>query len=181
MQTATLGYSPVLSSELQYEIEQFLYLEAALLDERRFEEWLELFHSGAFYTLVMRENQISRDARRQKMAATAPMPLMEESLANLRSRVARLRDGTAWVEEPPSRTRRLLTNVRISKTEPGSLAVASNFIVYVSRRERDELMFTGSRKDVLVRGADDRPWAFARRDIRLEQSTLLAPAISIFL
>lgn len=172
---------PAPSSELQYEIEQFLYQEAMLLDERRFEEWLGLLHADVHYTLVLRENQIARDARRQKMAATSPLPLMEESLANLKSRVARLQDGTAWIEEPPSRTRRLITNVRVGKDSPESLAVASNFLVYSSRRERDELTFVGSRKDVLVRGPGSEGWVFIRRDIRLDQSTLLAPAISIFL
>lgn len=181
MQLQTTPVLPLLSSELHHEVEQFLYREAMLLDDRRFEDWLELFHADVRYTLIMRDNQIPRDARRQKMSATAPMPLMDESFANLKSRVARLRDGTAWIEEPASRTRRLLANVRVAHGSPGSLDVASNFIVYSSRRERDELTFTGSRSDVLVRGPGGNGWAFLRRDIRLDQSVLLAPAISIFL
>ncbi len=175
------GLLPAPSAQLQHEIEQFLYHEAMLLDERRFEEWLSMFHPLARYTLIMRDNQITRDARRQKMAATAPMPLMDESLDDLHRRVARLRDGTAWIEEPASRTRRLLANVRIARPSPEVLAVDANFIVYSSRRERDELTFTGSRRDELARVEGGQGWVFTRRHVRLEQSTLLAPAISIFL
>ena len=102
----------------------------------------------------------------------------------LRGRVRRLTSGVSWSEEPPSRTRRLITNVRVRPLEDGALEAVSNFYVYRSRLERHQDWFVGERFDVL-RPADtaeaEYPFVIASRKVVLDQATLLAPSISILL
>ncbi|HWM76977.1 MAG TPA: aromatic-ring-hydroxylating dioxygenase subunit beta, partial [Methylomirabilota bacterium] len=52
--------SPLDRLLLKQEIESFLYREADLLDERRYEEWLELFTEDAHYWMPLRRN-VPRD------------------------------------------------------------------------------------------------------------------------
>lgn len=165
--------------QLQYEIEQWLYHEAALLDAKRFGEWLELLEPSIEYRMFARVNQTERDARRSTLAPEG-LPLYDESLQSLTTRVNRLAVGNAWSEDPPTRTRRLVTNVRVSSASDGGLNVESNFITYCSRRERDEHSFIGSRTDFLHRPVDGAGRRLRRRTIQLEQSTVLAPNISVF-
>ena len=85
----------------------------------------------------------------------------------------------AWAEDPPSRTRHLITNIEV---EPGDAAqevkVYSNFMVYRSRAETEQDFYVGARRDVLRRvgGA----WKIAERKLILDQNVLLAKNVSIF-
>ena len=85
----------------------------------------------------------------------------------------------AWAEDPPSRTRHMLSNIEV---EPGDAAseikVYANFLVYRSRAETEQDFYVGARQDILrhVNGA----WKIARRKIILDQSVLLAKNVSIF-
>ena len=85
----------------------------------------------------------------------------------------------AWAEDPPSRTRHLITNVEV---EPGDaeteLKVHSNFIVYRSRAETEQDFYVGARQDMLRRV--DGAWKIARRKMILDQNVLLAKNVSIF-
>jgi 3-phenylpropionate/cinnamic acid dioxygenase small subunit len=168
-----------MTAQLQYEIEQWLYREAALLDSRRFGEWLELLDPALEYRMFARVNQTDRDARRSTLAAEG-LPLYDETVDSLTVRVNRLAVGNAWSEDPPTRTRRLVSNVRVSAGEGGRLLVESNFFTYCSRRERDEHSFVGSRTDLLSDAASDPQRKLLRRMIQLEQATVLAPNISVF-
>ena len=123
--------------------------------------------------------------RDRQVAALGESAITEDGLAHLRGRVRRVNSGISWSEEPPSRTRRLIANVRIRPRETaGELDVTSNFYVYRSRLERHQDWFVGERYDVL-RPADPQatgyPFAISYRKIVLEQSTLLTPSLSIFL
>ncbi len=96
--------------EVQRAVEQFLYAEAWLLDERRFEEWLALFADDARYALHVREVAEPPDASAGAGARLSP-PLFEDDLAFLTLRVRRLETRLAHAERPPSITRHLITNV----------------------------------------------------------------------
>ena len=80
---------------------------------------------------------------------------------------------------PPSRTRRLISNVRVKRDDGDGIEVDSNFIVYRTRMEKDEDFFVGTRKDILRR--IDGGFKIARRTIILDQAVLAAKNISIFL
>jgi 3-phenylpropionate/cinnamic acid dioxygenase small subunit len=107
------------------------------------------------------------------------LAIFDETKETLRGRIARLDTGMAWAEDPPSRTRHLITNIEV---EPGDAAsevkVYSNFMVYRSRAETEQDFYVGARRDVLRRVAGD--WKIAGRKVVLDQNVLLAKNFSIF-
>jgi len=107
------------------EIEDFLFAEAALLDEWRLDEWLALFTEDATYSVP------STDAPDADPSDT--LFLIADDAARLRSRVEQLLGKTTWSENPRARTRRLLANVRIRKTDAARAWVTANFVVYRMR------------------------------------------------
>ena len=126
--------------------EDFLYHEAALLDAWKLDEWLALLTDDARYRVP------SNDAPDGDPADT--LFLIADDMARIRGRVARLKDPQAHAEFPHSRTRRMITNVRIVKpgsdpnqAEPGSdpseLTVEANFAVHRFRRGEQVSQFVG--------------------------------------
>ena len=107
---------------LREEVEDFLYQEAALLDEWRLDEWAALFTEDARYvvpTTDLPEGDPARD-----------VVLIDDDIARIRARVKRLNSRHAHREYPSSRTRRFIGNVRIEQTGDGDLAVSANVLVY---------------------------------------------------
>src|SRR3954447_21974308 len=172
------------------EVEQFLYREARLLDERRFHEWLELFTEDLRYWMTGRRNRYPKSSKAIAMldpdryvvedsTQDVELAILDENKQTLSARVARLDTGMAWAEDPPSRTRHLLANIEIETSNAGSeLNVRANFIVYRSRSETEQDFYVGARRDVLrlVDGA----WKIANRKLILDQNVLLAKNVSIF-
>ena len=176
------------NADLHREIEQFLYREARLLDERRFREWLALFADDVRYLMVGRSNRYPRlskaiaildPGRYAEVDTDDELALLDETKETLAARVARLDTGMAWAEDPPSRTRHFVANIEL---EPGEgddeLTVHSNFIVYRSRGDREEDFYVGGRRDLLRR--DGGEWKIARRRLLLDQNVLSAKNISVF-
>ncbi len=172
------------------EIEQFLYHEARLLDQRRFHEWLDLLSDDVHYWMPVRTTRYAKTSKSivildddryddRELSNEQELAILDEDKASLRLRIARLDTGMAWAEDPPSRTRHFLSNIEVEAGETASqYNVFSNFMVYRSRGESEQDFFVGGREDVLrqVNGA----WKIARRKIILDQSTLLAKNVSIF-
>ena len=96
----------------------------------------------------------------------------------LAGRVRKLQTGYSWAEDPPSRTRHLITNVQIRGERDGGLDVASNFHVYRTRLNSEEDSWIGHREDLLRR--DGGAFKIASRRIFLEQTVLLARNLSNF-
>lgn len=165
---------------LQHEIEQFLYYEAAVLDARRYTEWLDLLTEDCSYYMPTRYNRTRREMEHE-FSHPNEVAHFDDDKASLRVRVKRLLTGLAWAEDPPSRTRHMVTNVRIQPRSANELQVFCNFFVYRSRLERDVETFVGARTDTLRRHASALRWQIARREIFLDQTVLLAKNISIFL
>lgn len=171
---------PIVDVELQHEIEQFLYFEAQLLDEHRYDEWLELFAADLHYWMPVRTNRLRRQEKNEVSAPT-DVAHFDETATSLRQRVRRLESGMAWAEDPRSRTRRLVTNVRIRPGEfEGEYVVTSNFLVYKNRLDRDEDFMVGEREDLLRRVARLR-WRIAKRKILLDQAVVLSQSLVSFL
>ena len=171
MEVAAVGH------DLWHAVQQFLFREAQFLDERRFEEWLELFTSDVYYWMPGRFN--SGDKGQDGVFQSGDLALFEESKQTLANRIARFRTGMAWAEEPPSRTRHLITNVQVDAGErAGELRVWSNFLVYRTRMEHDMDTFVGCRVDIF-REVDGR-WKIARRTILLDQAVVSSSNLSIF-
>ncbi len=109
------------------QIEDFLYYEAALLDEWRLDQWLELLTEDASYYVP------STDVPEGDPRTT--LFLIADDAVRLRSRVKQLLGKSAHAETPRSRTRRLISNVRIRGTAGETIYVTANFVVYRMRYE----------------------------------------------
>jgi 3-phenylpropionate/cinnamic acid dioxygenase small subunit len=172
------------------EVEQFLYREARLLDERRFDEWLGLLTDDIRYWVATRSNRYPRRSKaiaildpdryvEDDMARDDELAILDETKQTLAARVARLDTGMAWAEDPPSRTRHLVSNIELAPGVSASeLAAYSNFVVYRSRGETEQDFFVGARRDLLRRV--DGELKLAARRVTLDQNVLLAKNVSIF-
>ncbi|GAA3482612.1 MULTISPECIES: 3-phenylpropionate/cinnamic acid dioxygenase subunit beta [Streptomyces] len=165
---------------LHFEVQRFYTLEAHLLDQHRYADWLELLADDLHYWAPVRTNRLRRQ---QSLADGAPgeVAIFDETRASLAWRIRRFDSGMAWAEDPPSRTRHLITNVAVRPgEEPGSYVAESDFLVYRNRLEREVDLYAGGRTDLLRRG-EDGSLLIARRHILLDQNVLLAKNISTFL
>jgi biphenyl 2,3-dioxygenase subunit beta len=169
-----------MDSELRHQIEDFFYLEAELLDGRRLREWLELFTDDTLYWMPVRHNPFDRpESLDDEFSQPGESYYFNDSKETLRIRVERVYSKTAWAEMPPSRTRRLISNVRVKNDDGRKIEAHSNFVVYRTRMEKDQDLFVGTRMDILRR--IDGGLKIARRTILLDQAVLGAKNISIFL
>jgi 3-phenylpropionate/cinnamic acid dioxygenase small subunit len=169
-----------MANEPRREAEDFFYHEAELLDERRLREWLDLFTDDVRYFMPIRYNPLERPAcLAEELSDPNEAWYFNDTKESLRIRVERLYSKQAWAEMPPSRTRRLIANVRLKRNEGFELETRCNFLVYRTRMEKDEDLFVGSREDVLRR--IEGGFKIARRTIVLDQAVLAAKNISIFL
>ena len=159
----------------RFEVEEFLFHEAHLLDDRRFDDWLALLTDDIHYWMPIRR---TTQAREVTLEFTAPggMAFFDDDLRILTLRVQRLSVGRAWAEDPPSRTRRLITNVCVVDADSQSLTVRSNFHLYRSRLNSEEDNWFGRREDLLRRSASGLK--LARRHIYLDQTIILAQNMS---
>jgi 3-phenylpropionate/cinnamic acid dioxygenase small subunit len=172
--------SAPVAPELQQAIEQFLYSEANLLDERRFDEWFALFADDIRYWMPVRFNRMRKD-RAHEFSKENEVALFDEDKRSLEIRVKRLATGRAWAEEPPSRTRHIVSNVRITPSDAtAEFTVQCNFFLYRSRGERQVDHFVGGRDDVLRRANNEYGFQVARRTIYLDQTMVLANNLSVF-
>jgi p-cumate 2,3-dioxygenase subunit beta len=109
------------------EVEELLYREADLLDEWRLEEWLEMLTDDAIYQIPSTD-ALEGDARNT-------LYIIADDALRIRSRVKQLLGKSAWAENPHSRTRRMITNVRVPGGDDDSILVTANFAVYRMRYE----------------------------------------------
>ncbi len=168
---------------LKEELEEFLYREAELLDERRYEEWLGLFTEDARYWMPMRRNVPRDELEREFTREGADVNWFDEGKETLTRRVKQILTGVHWAEEPPSRICHMVSNVQIvtpspAGPAPAEVAVKSRFLVYRNRVETETDLLVGKREDLLRRV--DGGWRIARRKIVLDQSVLLAKNLTFF-
>jgi 3-phenylpropionate/cinnamic acid dioxygenase small subunit len=167
----------VAQRDLWYALMQFYIHEAWLLDERKFDDWLELFTDDVFYFMPRRRNVHRKDLA-QELTEVGDLAIFEDDKTYLRMRVERLQTGMAWAEDPPSRTRHLIGNLVVEPLPNGEIQAKTAFILYRSHHETDENIFAGSREDVLRQVAGQ--WKIARRIIVLDANVILAKNLSVF-
>ncbi|HEY7061075.1 MAG TPA: aromatic-ring-hydroxylating dioxygenase subunit beta [Chloroflexota bacterium] len=119
---------PASSAISREEVEDFLYSEAALLDAWRLDEWLTLFTEDARYVVP------STDLPHADPATS--LSLIDDDIVRLRGRIARLNSRHAYREFPWSRTRRLISNVRITERAGDEVCVSAAFLVYRIRNSQ---------------------------------------------
>ena len=178
------------NADILREVEQFLYREARMLDDRRFHEWLGLFTDDVRYWMAGRTNRYPKSSKaisildpdryvEDDTGTEDELAILDETKETLTGRIARLDTGMAWAEDPPSRTRHMISNIEVEPGDnDGELRVYSNFIVYRSRAETEQDFYVGARRDVLRRV--DGEWKIAHRKLILDQNVMLAKNVSIF-
>ena len=165
--------------ELQQEIEQFLYHEARVLDDRRYEEWYALLTDDIRYYMPTRYNRLKREAARE-FSAPDEAAFFDEDKRSIAQRIRRLNTGMAWAEDPPSRTRHMVSNVVIRPRGNDEYEVDCYYLLYRSRLEREVETFVGMRHDVLRRASNAAGFMITARTIILDQAILMARNLSFF-
>jgi len=160
-----------------FEVEQFLFREAALLDTRDFQGWLALFADDVRYWMPIRRTMTTKDMARE-FTRPGEMAFIDDDYQMLATRVRRLKTGYAWAEDPPSRVRRIISNIRITAAGGDEMEVHSNFYIYRSRLEHDEDIWVGHREDRLRRV--DGALKICYRSIYVESTVLQSPNLSNF-
>jgi 3-phenylpropionate/cinnamic acid dioxygenase small subunit len=109
----------------------FLYREARLMDEHRYQEWLTLWESSdTLYWVPCNDDDI--DPRRQ-------VSIIYDDHDRLVQRVERLLSGTVLALQPVPKMRRIVSNIETEQEAPDVIAVRSNFILATARAGRQEL------------------------------------------
>lgn len=164
------------------EILELLYQEAELLDEGRYREWLDLLDDEVLYRVPVRQTR-ERPVEGGISGVAEGMYHLDEDRTSLEMRVARLETGFAWAEDPPSRLRHFVTNVRISQVvsnEHGlEVRVRSNLLLFRSRWDRpDYTLLSAERRDVWRKR--EKGWRLAERIVILDSTTLPTHNLSFF-
>lgn len=168
---------------LKADIEDFLYAEADLLDERHYREWLDLLAEDIVYFMPMRRNvKFGQHAERENTKCGVGISWFDEDKWTLTKRVEQILTGVHYAEEPLSRVTHMVTNVQIRNAYPSvedasEVEVRSRFLVYQNRVEYETYTFVGRRIDTL-RMTDG--WKIARREIILDQNVLQAKNLTAF-
>jgi len=159
--------------DVRTEVEQFLYFEATLLDNRNYTDWYRLFADDIHYWMPNRSNRLMHESKLEN-TTKREMGLFDDNKLSLGWRVAQVNTGKHWAEQPPSRARHLLTNIRIEPTDTDNeYEVRSNFLVYRNRLEDEVDFWVGERTD-LLRRLDVQTWQIARRTILLDPNVYSA-------
>lgn len=128
----------------RWAVEAFLYREARLMDESRYKEWLDLFTEDALYWIPSNADDV--EPLRHVSIVYAPKPQLEWQ-------VARLETGKAHTQVPPSRMRRIVSNVEVEAGKDGELHVCAVFNL-IEMRLGQQRSFAGLSRYRLRRQSD---------------------------
>jgi phthalate 3,4-dioxygenase beta subunit len=159
---------------------QFLVDEAYLLDAQQYELWLDRLTDDIHYVMPVRVTT----ARGAGFDTSPGMAHFDEDKYSLTQRVARMATEHAWTEDPPSRLRHFITNVRTFACDGADgadqLIVESAELLFRSRGDVNESALVSCGREDLLRRSDDR-WMLARRKIIADESVLRMQNLAVFL
>jgi len=159
---------------------QFLVDEAYLLDAQQYRAWLDTLTDDIRYVMPVRVTT----ARGAGFDTSPGMAHFDEDKYSLGQRVARMGTEHAWAEDPPSRLRHFITNVRTFACEnPAELLVESAELLFRSRGDVNESAWLSCGREDLLRLCGDPPntWKLARRTIIADESVLRMQNLAVFL
>lgn len=159
------------------DLSRWLVEEAYILDDQRYEAWLETLADDIHYLMPVRVTT----ALGAGFSTSPGMAHWDENKYSLSRRVARFLTEHAWTEDPPSRLRHYVTNVRTFETDvEGELIADSAVLLFRSRGDTNPAsLVSAQREDVLRRVGDD--YQLARRVIMVDESVLRTQNLAIFL
>lgn len=164
-----------------HDVSQFLFAEADLLDSWRFADWLTLLSPEVRYWSPARENRLIKDLEKE-IAPPGGSAHFDEDFEMLRQRVARVDTNKAWAESPPSRSRHMISNVRVfnhADGRPDIYEADCCFHVYRSSGERSQDSVFGRRIDVLQRDSSEYRFKIMERTVVFDMSTILVKNLSL--
>lgn len=171
--TTTEGVSKL---ELTLIAQEFLAIEAKLLDERRFWEWYALLDDEIVYHVPLRQGRM---AFADEVPAGAYRLL--DSKKHIETRLKRIDSGAAWAETPPSRTLRMVGSLIVETTDRADVIVAESAMLMYRQRGHDERGDTipVRRRDQLRLTADGV--RLLRRDALITEAVLQTPNLGVFI
>jgi len=163
--------SATVGPETQHAVEQFLYREADLLDAFALEEWLALLDEDVTLEVPIR---VARHPGSERPEFSQEASYLREDYAMIRERVGRLAKEYAWSENPRSRIRHVIGNVRVLETGDGELTVANNQHVFRSYGDTpDHDLLSAQRRTLLRRTDGEGPrFTIGHRTVYLDHTIL---------
>jgi 3-phenylpropionate/cinnamic acid dioxygenase small subunit len=168
MSAETVNEGLARSRDTYFEVLAWLNAEAEMLDEGRFDEWLALLDENVSYQVPIRLTRERGDTPDRSFANQN----FKDDRKTLELRIRRLDTEFAWAEDPPSRTRRFVTNIRVDDgTNNDELRVRSYILLYRNRGDESHVdLLSGERTDVLRRSGDR--WLLRERIVLLDQAAV---------
>jgi 3-phenylpropionate/cinnamic acid dioxygenase small subunit len=160
-----------------HEVVDWVQDEAALLDEGHTIAWTKLLAEDIVYRVPVRQTRLRDDPKPQ---FAANMFHYDENHTTLTMKVYRLATtASPWCENPMSRSRRLITNIRVYEgDQPDEFTVVSSVLMTRNRHsESVPMVMSGERQDVVRRNGDG--FLLARRTFLMDQSTVGFPNLTI--
>jgi len=172
-----VGASLPFTSEIYNTINRWLVEEAYTLDQQRYEEWLELLTEDIHYIMPVR----ATTALGTPFTTSPGMAHWDENKYSLSRRVARFLTEHAWTEDPPSRLRHFITNVRVFESDvAGEVVADSAVLLFRSRGDVNEPSLISAHREDVFREVDGQ-YRLARRVIMVDESVLRTQNLAIFL
>ncbi|TAN21012.1 MAG: 3-phenylpropionate/cinnamic acid dioxygenase subunit beta [Actinomycetota bacterium] len=174
----TTGMKPLSFGDPRHlEAHQFLVDESYLLDAQLYDEWLANLTEDIHYSVPVRVTT----ARSSDFDTSPGMAHFDDDMYSLKLRVARFATEHAWTEDPPSRLRHYVTNVRSFETVAAEeLFVQSATLVFRSRGDNREPDFiSATREDILRR--EGGSLKLSRRLVIMDESVVRMQNLAIFL
>lgn len=180
MPTHRSGVTRMTNHELRLDCEAFLHHEAELLDDKRLHDWFDLLTEDIEYKVPRR---VTRERSSERSEFSGKGFLYRDDHGTLATRVERFDNDYAWAENPPSRTRRFVSNVRANELpsdDVDDVTVESNLLLYRSQGDTaDHDLIVGEREDRLRRV--EGKFKLADRTVYLDQTVLATRNLSFFL
>ncbi len=178
-----------MNAEFHFKLQQFYYREARMLDERRYQDWTALLSEQVQYLMpsryvaqrdsALRGQQAFLDEQCELQSQNSDcLPLRDENWLILKLRADRACHQHSWADNPPARTRRHISNIEWLESCDGQHQILSNFLLYFSRYERDNTLYSGQRRDILQESGDD--FVIVRREVRLDWNCITGPTVGLF-
>jgi 3-phenylpropionate/cinnamic acid dioxygenase small subunit len=166
-------------SAMYNEVLEFLYDEAGMLDGQKFDAWAGVLAEDLSYTAPLRVTRQGADRMNTIVRTTLHY---DDDYGSIMARLQRLGTKSAWAEDPPSRTRRFVTNVRVwESAKPNEFGVESYLLLSRSRYEHSTLQVLSCMRHDVLRRSGPGAFKLARREIIIDQSVLGMANLAVFL
>lgn len=167
--------STVVDPETQHRVEQFLYREAELLDRFRMEEWVDLLDEEIVLTVPVRSD---RGPGSDRPTFSDESYYLRDDYDMLRERAEKISKEYAWSENPRSRIRHHIGNIRIQEIERGRHRVWNNQVVYRSQGDTADHRLLSAQRDTILE-LDGEGFRIRDRTVYLDHSILATKNLTL--